>query len=294
VSEAWFILGAGALGSALAAWMHERHIAAVLLGRGEPGTRRVCEEGVEVSVPSRTLAQVSRGSIRRLIVTTKAGQLEEAVTGALPYLAPDAVALTTANGLGFPRDFPRAEKPLRLHRAVTTAAAFRDEAGIVHVAARGITRVGTGDASHPATWFSDSLAQLPGWGWEVDIDDAVAEKFAVNCVINPLTALHRCRNGELLDDGRAGPELAALAEETEQALRALGLWGGPEALVDVAAAICAKTASNRSSMLQDVLARRATELPFLTGELLRRCARERIEVPLNTALHARLEASLAL
>jgi len=283
------LLGAGALGSALAYWMQERAQPFCLITRDGGPYQRVAEGDHAIDLPTRSLSSLDEGRVRRLLVTTKAGHLEAAITEVLPCLAEDAVALTLANGLGFATTYARPAGALPLHRAVSTAAAYRDEKGVVRIAARGETRVGVTGLSSPPFWFDAGLAGLPGWTWDPAIDAAVHAKFAVNCVINPLTALHRCRNGELLDGDEAGEELAALARETEQILRNLNLWPGGESLVERAAAVCRVTAPNRSSMLQDVLAGRPTELPFLTGELLRRCRAAQIDAPRSERLYNALQ-----
>jgi 2-dehydropantoate 2-reductase len=156
--------------------------------------------------------------------------------------------------------------------------------------AHGATRIGISGSARPDPWFEDTLARLPAWQWDPDIDVAVAHKFAINCVINPLTAMKRCRNGELLQDGKAGAALAALCEEAEPALRALGLWHGDTNLKSAAVNVCRQTAGNRSSMLQDVLAGRETELAYLTGELLRRAAKAGLALPENERLQAALSS----
>jgi ketopantoate reductase len=43
-------------------------------------------------------------------------------------------------------------------------------------------------------------------------------------------------------------------------------------------------------MLEDVLARRATEVEFITGALVREAARLEVEVPLSTAMYRLVRA----
>lgn len=279
----WHVFGAGALGTVIAHRLTAAGVPCTLLSHRRGGTQELVEGSRRHAIPVTHVDELGGGAIGRLLLTTKAGQIEAAMERALPLLAPRAVALTLANGLGFPEHFARGRQTLRLHRAVSTAAAYRDQTGAVILAAPGTTRVGGAAVAPP--WFRDSLARLPDWLWDADIDAAIAVKFALNCVINPLTALRRCRNGELLEDGDAATELAALCEETQAALRALGMWARDEALLPHAQRVCRDTARNRSSMLQDVLAGRTTEIDYLTGELLRRARSLGMELPRNAALY---------
>lgn len=290
LSSTWFILGAGAMGTTVCHRLQTAGTSSQLLHHQHVSQERILRaSGVKYRLPVLALEQQKPRSIDRLMVTTKAGQLSEALRIAMPFLTETAIVLTLANGMGFERLLAAQSTRLKLFRAVSTAAAYRDAQGEVIPVAVGTTRVGDLRANTKEPhWFSDSLAHLECWSWKSPIAAAVAEKFAVNCAINPLTATLRCRNGELLRDDKAGPALAALCAETEPALRQLGLWDRPQSLAQVATEICIATHNNRSSMLQDVLAGRRTEIEFLNGELLRLAAELPMDLPRNSELLNRL------
>ncbi|EAQ99059.1 ketopantoate reductase family protein [Congregibacter litoralis] len=282
----WHILGAGAIGSFVAYRMHLHQRSYSLLHHHQDVEERVVVDGeVETALVAEPLHSLKRGSIEHLLLTTKAGQLLDALNLALPYLSPGAIIACTANGLGFEEAMRGGLSGRMLYRAISTAGAYRDAQNRVHIASLGRIRMGAADGSTEAPhWFCDSLEPLEEWRWEGDIARAIAEKFSINCVINPLTAQLRCHNGELLQGDTPGPDLVALCRESEPALRALGLWSGDPALLDTAVEICRQTALNRSSMLQDVIAGRPTEIAYLNGELLRRAEPLGLELPINHAL----------
>ncbi|MEE4277053.1 MAG: 2-dehydropantoate 2-reductase [Halieaceae bacterium] len=291
--ERWFILGAGCLGTVLSHRLRSAGVPCTLLSHRSSGRQRLLADGREYEVPFACLKDLAPQRIHRLILTTKAAQIESAVRGALASLSEDCLLLTTANGLGFPRTFPAASGAHFLERAVSTAAAFRDEENRVVLAAVGETRVGARGSSDTApAWFNDSLARLSDWQWTQTIDAAVNGKFAINCVINPLTARYRCRNGELLDGGEREHDLHGLAREVEEALTVLELWRPGPSLRDRVEHVCRLTAANRSSMLQDILTGRPTEIDYLCGELLRRAA-GRVELPMTSSLYAQLHPGSA-
>ena len=267
----WHILGAGAMGSLFALHLRLAGLPVTLLHqRRNPEDRQLRVDGARHTLSVTPLQALGQQSVTRLLITTKAGQVSAALTQAAPWLAPDCVLICTANGMGFEREIRSAGISHNLLRAVTTAGAYRDEAGRVVVVSDGQTRVG--DPEQPCdapNWFESSLASLDTWTWDSQIRFAIGEKFSLNCLINPLTAYYRCLNGALLDEEEPRAALRMLCDETEPVLRELDLWRG-ESLWEAAARVCRSTAGNRSSMFQDVLAGRTTEIAYLNGELLRR------------------------
>ena len=284
--SAWHIFGAGAMGSLIAYQMQQSGTPCSLLHHHKDASSRlIVDEQNSTHLSVQTLDMQAPGSIERLLLTTKAGQLLDALKLVTPYLSQNAVIACTANGLGFEKGFKTILPEHDLYRAVSTAAAYRDHKAAVHVVSTGTTRMGLPSSLEAAPdWFSDSLAILGGWCWETRMDLAIGEKFSINCIINPLTAKLECLNGELLSGNKAGTELRSLCEESAPALKRLGLWSSHSDLLHAAVSVCQSTAQNQSSMLKDRLAGRPTEINFLNAELLRRAHSLGLELPLNQAL----------
>ncbi|KAL4922196.1 ketopantoate reductase PanE/ApbA C terminal-domain-containing protein [Aspergillus aurantiobrunneus] len=105
------------------------------------------------------------------------------------------------------------------------------------------------------------------------------EKLAMNSVINPLTALMDCRNGELLYNYSFTRVMRLLLFEISSVICSLpelqGIPGvesrfSPERLRWMVTQLANKTAKNHSSMLQDVRSNKITEIEFLNGYIVRR------------------------
>jgi 2-dehydropantoate 2-reductase len=109
------------------------------------------------------------------------------------------------------------------------------------------------------------------------------EKAIVNAAVNPLTAILRCTNGELLarPESRLISKLAAA--EGAAAARAADI-SAPKDPWPIVELVLRDTPTNRTSMLQDVDAGRPTEIDAITGEIVRVAKRHRVAVPVNKAL----------
>ncbi len=100
-----------------------------------------------------------------------------------------------------------------------------------------------------------------------DIQQRLINKLAVNIVINPLTALYQCLNGELVNNTPYHQHFLSLANEVLEASKLLE-WQLPDDFVQRVTLVAQKTAANRSSTLQDIIAGRPTELAYILGYLL--------------------------
>jgi len=164
-------------------------------------------------------------------------------------------------------------------QGVTTAAAYREGKRIIQVAT-GITLLPPG--------FSVLARHLRRAGFDArvarDIRSARLRKLLANVCLNPVTAVFRVRNGEIRNPPYS-LYAEALAVEAVPVLAAEGLRITPREAIRRVMDVAQVTARNRSSMLQDVLAGRRTEIDHLTGALLRMARRHSVSVPTHSAFH---------
>lgn len=297
------IVGSGAIGSllgvALAQGGHSvtfvarpDHVAAIrahglrVEGNGD-GAYRV--DAVSV-LPSPTTADAA-------ILAVKTFDLGPAAVGLGRALRPPAPILLPQNGLGVERT---AENALRLAgwpapadwivRAVNTLPATWVAPGVVRTGGRGEILLpavtGAGPAAGHVALFGEllrsggisvrSVADLPRELWR---------KAIVNAAINPLTALRGIPNGRLLEEPWRS-EAARLLREAQRAAGAAGFaFSDAESDADLERVVRA-TASNRSSMLQDLDRERPTEIDAISGEILRTGAVHGIDLPATRAIVA--------
>ena len=123
-----------------------------------------------------------------------------------------------------------------------------------------------------------------------DIEAVLWEKLVINVGINPLTALLRVPNGALLQLPEAWEVAVAAAREAQAVARAAGLSlsGDPAARLRQ---VCTDTAANHSSMLQDILAGRPTEIEALNAQVATRGRALGLPTPVNDLLTLLLRAA---
>ncbi|MEM0955314.1 MAG: 2-dehydropantoate 2-reductase [Pseudomonadota bacterium] len=294
----WHILGAGAMGRLLACQLAAAGLDICLVTRAGPAA--TFSQALDDLSQRRqlTLARIGADNLRAcdvagLWVTTKANDALQAVLSVLPALAPDAPVILMHNGMGVREQLVANAPSLQPYSAITTAGAYLDqtydgaEPLLVH-AGRGITRVGGNRTDAPA-WFSAVSREPTGMRWEADIDRALWDKLLINCAINPLTAIHRCRNGALGAEPALWKQVVALCGELTQVSIARGHVCNESDLLARTRQVIDATAANQSSMLRDVVEGRPTELDAITGFLLREARRLQVPCPLNSALYERLD-----
>jgi 2-dehydropantoate 2-reductase len=106
-------------------------------------------------------------------------------------------------------------------------------------------------------------------------------KLVINAAINPLTALLKVPNGELLVRPSARLMLGTLAREAAQVAHTENIDLPFDDPVRAAEEVARKTAANRSSMLQDVLRGARTEIDAICGEIVKAGEKHNIGVPAN-------------
>lgn len=252
----------------------------------EEGLRLRSPEGERTVAVSATTDPAAVGAVDLVVVFVKSPQTRTALAGATALLADDPDVLTLQNGLGNPETIAEFVPQKRVVAGVTAHGATLEGPGRVFHAGEGATTI--------ARYFTANddrvraLARtLTEAGIETAVSDAIRddiwEKVLVNVGINAPTAVARVENGLLAttDPGRRLVEAAVT--EAAHVARSEGR-DVPEAPVSHVLDVAAATAENRSSMLQDVEAGRATEIEHLHGEIVRRARDHGLPAPVNRTL----------
>lgn len=290
------VIGPGALGGFLAARFFQAGLEVRLVDYRPERSLLLKSQGLRLrtpegetpalSVPVALAADTPPADL--VILTVKAHQTAGAAQSLPHLLTPQGVALTLQNGLGNLEQMAMVLGPARLLAGVSFLGVTRLREGEMILAGLGPTYVGVPRGSEVSRQQVQEVvglfqkAKLPCEARE-DIEAMLWEKLLVNVGINPLTALLRVPNGALPTLAPAWEVAVAAATEALTVARAAGLElkVEPEARLRE---VCSATATNRSSMLQDILAGRRTEIEALNAQVAARGETFGVPAPVNRLL----------
>ncbi|HEX9118645.1 MAG TPA: 2-dehydropantoate 2-reductase [Anaerolineae bacterium] len=287
------IIGAGALGCLFGALL-SRRADVTLLDRSPEVVDTLRRQGLRLlegdeertcRVAATTLA-ADAGRADLALILVKSGGTAWAAAQAQQVLAPDGLALTLQNGLGNREILSGLLGSGRACQGVTAQGATLLGPGRVRHAGAGATHLETRpEIAERMQAFAGVFAEA---GIEThlspDLNGLVWGKLIVNAGINALTAILRVPNGMLAEIPAAAGIMAQVVAEAACVAEAKGIklpYTDAQAQV---LAVCRATAANRSSMLQDVLRDRPTEIEAINGAVVRIAAEQGLAAPVNSML----------
>jgi 2-dehydropantoate 2-reductase len=225
---------------------------------------------------------VCKGLFKQSMVLVKSWQTERTVHQIDGCVPTDGIVLTLQNGLGNYEILTRSLGTERVALGITTVGARMLEPGYAQFTGTGVVSI----EAHPNLGGIENLLEKAGFTVEV-VSDPISllwGKLVINAAINPLTAILRVPNGELLERPSTRELMAEIALEAAIVVEALGIklpYADPVTAVED---VARKTATNLSSMLQDVLGGRPTEIEAISGAIVQRGEESGIATPVNRVL----------
>jgi 2-dehydropantoate 2-reductase len=223
------------------------------------------------------------------IVATKAMHTEPAIAATAQAFA-DGSVCTVQNGLG--NEEALAGHVARVIRGTTFPAGRVVEPGHVQWDVKGDTTLGPFEPSPAPLEEVERLAEActrAGLPTEAVADARGPQwrKVIFNAATNPIGALTGLTHGRVCEDAALRKLVSGLVDEGKAVAAAQGivLDADPEELIDHAARPDVAY-DHKASMLQDVEARRATEIDYLNGGIVRFGRELGVPTPLNEAILA--------
>jgi len=282
-------------------------------GHGVLDSNTLCNHNATTEKDSSALSSQDDENIDCLIVTVKAPQTVRALKSVCHRLTPESTVLLLQNGIGTIDElnsevFPDPCQRPNYMSGIISHGLLRKEPFRVSHTGIGTTMLSPlpstmppksaegkdGDWAPSTKYLLRTLTLTPQLVAVAETPTALLqhqlEKLAMNCVINPLTVLLDCENGELLSKYNVARAMRLLLLEISTVICSLpelqGVPGvnvrfAPERLRYMAIQLANKTAKNTSSMLQDVRNSKKTEIEYLNGYIIRRGEELGIKCVLN-------------
>ena len=285
------IVGSGALACLFSARLAGSGNKVTMLGSWPEGLAALRKHGVRLldldgenkQYPVEII-EGSRGERKftEALVLVKSWQTEQVAKVLNQYLADTGIALTLQNGFGNYETLVAALGAGRVALGVTTVGARMLEPGYVQFTGQGKVSV---ESNPKLNGLKEALQEAE---FQVEIVSNPVSllwgKLVINAAINPLTALLRLPNGELLERPAARQLMAEAAEEAASVARKQGIELPYDDSVNAVEEVARNTAKNLSSMLQDVMRGTPTEIEAINGAIVRAGEQWGVPTPVNRIL----------
>lgn len=289
------IVGPGAMGCLLGAFLSKTKEETWILDYNKERAAKITQSGVSLEgisgewrcKPKASAELKDIGIADLLIICVKSYDTKAAIAHSKPLVGGKTAVLTLQNGLGNLEIISEAIGADKVIGGATNLGATLLDTAKVRHAGKGETIIGRLDGKiTPEMREVREIFNQAGIETRIskDIKAIIWSKLIINVGINALTAITRLNNGRLTDfEGTRRIMRQAVTEAIRVAKhkRIKLIYDDPLAKVE---AVCEATAGNVSSMLQDVLRKKRTEIDFINGVIVRLGQESGIAVTANTML----------
>lgn len=297
------IVGAGGVGAGFAAYLAQggHEIVAMARGRHLESIRRdglIVRRGGERRVLKIAASDNAEelGSVDLVLFAVKLWDTEEAGRQARALLGPETVALVLQNGvdaLGLLEPILGRE---RLIGGVAQISAVIEEPGVVAHRSP-FARIIAGELSGEVTQRLQNLVRvLSAAGIEARASDDIGielwNKFVFIVGVSGATGLFRASIGPIRDDPETRRFLENLVAEAAAVGRALGISLPDDQADRTMNSVAGLPEAMRASMLEDLLAGKRLELPWLSGYVVRKGRELVVPTPANEVVELALKLHL--
>ncbi len=295
----FLIVGPGAMGCLFAARLQKVGLNAALLDYRPERAEEIDRSGIHVEgvdgefhVPVPATVGSVPGSPSFVLICVKSNETAAAGRAVRDLLSNKPVVVTLQNGLGHMETLGELFGPDRVLGGVTSEGATLLGVGRVRHAGRGETVLGPGGRpGGPAERLAQAFNRA-GFTTRCaeDVENLIWGKLMVNVGINALTAITRLHNGRLPDIGGTRTVMEMAVAEAVAVAGGRGIRLPYDRPLERVIQVCRATAENVSSMLQDVLKERITEVDYINGAIVRQGEAMGIATPANTILTCLVKA----
>jgi len=287
------IFGAGAIGSLFGALLSKKND--VLLFGRRYHIDAIKKNGLEIkgitNLNVKINAEFSFDNVTfspdLLILTVKSYDTETAIKQAKKIINSDTKVLSLQNGLDNIEKISKVVDSKRIIAGTTTHGAFFSKPGLIKHTGTGITILGelnkekNKQLEKIIKLFNEVGIKTKG---SKNIINDIWKKAVINSIINPITAIFRCKNGYLSKNPVLNRLLEMICEESIKIANSEGIDISYHDMILKTKEVIKNTSENSSSMLQSVLNKKRTEIGSINGKLIEIGTKNKISTKLNEIL----------
>ncbi|MBL7085017.1 MAG: 2-dehydropantoate 2-reductase [Candidatus Omnitrophica bacterium] len=288
------IIGPGAIGTLLAAQLARQKNEVWLLDKKTERAHLLRKNGIRVEGLTKINASINAsveakeiGRTNLVILCVKSYDTEEAIKKAADLVKEDTCVLTLQNGIGNIQTLNDVVGEDRVIAGVTSQAATLLGPGLIRHTGRGETIIGRVN-KEPLGKARIVLGLLNQAGISTrssrDINSLIWSKLIINAGINALSGITRLRNGMLLEYSETRELMRLAVSEAVRVAKRKRIRLKYDDPIQKVESVCKATSANLSSMLQDVLNKKQTEIDFINGAIVRQAKSLSIATPVNEVL----------
>lgn len=288
------IIGAGAMGSLYGGLLSKKndvylidiwkeHIDCI----NKDGLKIVEDKVENIVYPKATTDSKLVPHLDLVIVFVKSIHTLKAIQSNQDMICDDTVVLSLQNGYGNTEDIETVVKRENIIIGTTSHGATLLAPGKIKHAGVGMTYIGSLDEK--SKYKAEKIKEIMEYcGIDTEVSENILEliwsKLIVNIAINPLTAILKIENGKLLESSYSLGLMKDLVYESVSIAKELGLNFEKDETLEKVKSVAKNTYSNKSSMLQDILNKRETEIDKINGAVVKVGEKVGISTPINSTI----------
>ncbi|MCL2705819.1 MAG: 2-dehydropantoate 2-reductase [Spirochaetaceae bacterium] len=280
------IIGAGATGSLFGSYLSHAGYNVIITDSDETKINVIAKKGIKVLSPSREeilhtflyealpAAKIESSEKFRncnyYIFCVKSFSTANAAESVCKFVKADSIAVTLQNGAGNIEALSAFFNLDNIAAGTTTEGATLLESGIVIHGGKGKTAIGMVENNiKNKSLLAHLITAFKKAGFEAFFTDdpkkMIWEKLAVNTSINSITAILKASNGVIVESNYLKNLIKIITDEVCLVAKANNIQLDPTATYNTVLEVAKNTKANKSSMLQDILAGKKTEIENISG-----------------------------
>lgn len=249
---------------------------------------KIVEDKVEnIVYPKATTDSKLVPHLDLVIVFVKSIHTLKAIQSNQDIILDDTVVLSLQNGYGNTEDIETVVKRENIIVGTTSHGATLLGPGKIKHAGVGMTYIGALDEK--SRYKAEKIKGImQNCGIDAEVSENILEliwsKLIINIAINPLTAILKIENGKLLESSYSLDLMKDLVYESVSIAKEIGLNLEKDETLEKVKNVANNTYSNKSSMLQDILNKRETEIDKINGAVVKVGEKVGISTPINSTI----------